>query len=64
MTKNVKASWIVLSHFVYPHLFGGRDIVQDGVDGLLGVVPGDSTSDVCEELFVPVHHLWKVCLQG
>lgn len=52
------------ANIVHPYLFGGRDVVQNGVDGLLRVVSGDSTSDVRQELLVPVHHLWKVGLQG
>lgn len=57
--------WKLQGHFVFiSYLFRGRYVVQNGVDGLFRVVPGDGTSNVSEELLVPVHHLWKVGLQG
>lgn len=39
------AQFILQQH---SYLFGGRNIIQNRVNGLFGVVPGDSTSDVCE----------------
>ena len=40
------------------HLLGGGDVVQDGVDGLLAVVPRHGRLDVGQQLLVPGGHPW------
>lgn len=45
------------------YIFGRRNIVKNRVDGLLTMVPCDSTLDVRQQLLVPHHHFLVIVLK-
>lgn len=46
--------------FRQTYIFRRWNVIQNGIDGLLRMVSGDRTLDVCEQLFVAHHHFGVV----